>query len=225
MSGEKLVIFDCDGTLVDSQNVLVAAMNEAYTLERMEPPDRKVTLSIVGLSLIEAMRVLAPDAGEQTHVSLVNTYREVFHKFIADPQHTESMYEGAREAVLRLVDTPGITLGIATGKAQRGVRRVLDYHQLQGCFSTIQTADDAPSKPHPAMIHQAMAETGVGPEDTLMVGDTTYDIDMAHNADAHAAGVGWGYHSSSDLKSRNPRYFANDFDELNQFFAEFTGNK
>lgn len=215
MSARKLVIFDCDGTLVDSQNAIVAAMNEAFRENELEPPSRAETLSTVGLSPVESMQKLQPDAPEDAHVMLATSYKLVHRGFIANPQHVENLFEGARETLMRLANNPLVLLGIATGNSQRGMRRIVEQHQLQGCFTTIQTADDAPSKPHPAMIHQAIEEAEVEFENTVMVGDTTYDIDMAHRAGIAAIGVGWGYHTQVELKSRKPKYFVNDFKELN----------
>jgi phosphoglycolate phosphatase len=221
MNSQKLVIFDCDGTLVDSQNSIAEAMTQAFRENDLEPPSRAVALSTIGLSPIEAMRQLEPGITAKAHESLAASYKSVYRRFFADPQHVDPLFDGARETLLWLSSNPEVVLGIATGNSRRGVRRILDQHQLQGCFSTVQTADDAPSKPHPAMIYQAMTETGAQAEDTLMIGDTTYDMDLAHNAGIHAVGVGWGYHSATQVNSRKPRYFSNNFNELNAVFDVF----
>ena len=208
----KLVIFDCDGTLVDSQHMIVAAMNGAFSALGRPAPAREATLSIVGLSLVEALSTLtAPDDPDVP--ALIEGYKNAFHALRADPNHTEPLYEGAREAVEWLA-ARDVALGIATGKSQRGVRIVLGHHGLYDRFATIQTADDAPSKPHPAMIEQAMAAVGARPGDTVMIGDTTYDIDMAHAAGVAAIGVSWGYHPADALARLKPHAMLTRYAEL-----------
>ncbi len=214
MAGHKLVIFDCDGTLVDSQDLIVQAMNLAFERSGMAPPTRKNTLSIVGLSLIEAMQMLVPDASDGDHSELAERYKASFGDLVSDTDRQEPLYDGALGAVRNLAERDDVVLGIATGKSQRGVRRVLLEHDLQHCFVTIQTADDAPSKPHPAMIYQAMAEAGAEPHDTVMIGDTVYDLEMARAAGVAAVGVDWGYHEKADLQACQPEALLSHFDEL-----------
>lgn len=209
----KLVIFDCDGTLVDSQHMIVAAMNGAFAALGRPAPAREATLSIVGLSLVEALSTLtAPDDPDVSE--LVEAYKSAFQGLRTDPSHTEPLYEGAREVVEWLSARADTALAIATGKSQRGVRLVLGHHGLYERFATIQTADDAPSKPHPAMIEQAMQAVGAEPRDTVMIGDTTYDIDMAHAAGVAAIGVSWGYHPPDALARLKPHAMVARYDEL-----------
>ncbi len=214
MARHKLVIFDCDGTLVDSQDLIVQAMDLAFEMSSLTPPARQQTLSIVGLSLVEAMQVLVPDAPEADQHQLAARYKASFGELISDTARKEPLYDGVAETVLSLAARDDVVLGIATGKSQRGVRRVLLEHGLQHSFVTIQTADDAPSKPHPAMIHQAMAEAGAEPRDTVMVGDTVYDLQMAQAAGVTSIGVDWGYHAEVDLKACSPDALLSDFSQL-----------
>lgn len=208
----KLVIFDCDGTLVDSQHLIVACMGEAFASLGRPAPTREQTLSIVGLSLHEAFATLtAPD--EPAIPALIEAYKNAFHAQRLKPDNAEPLYEGARDVVEWLAGQ-GAVLGIATGKSQRGVRIVMTHHGLYERFSTIQTADDAPSKPHPAMIEQAMAAVGASPRETVMIGDTTYDLDMAHAAGVPAIGVSWGYHPRAVLAGLNPRAMVDRYAEL-----------
>jgi phosphoglycolate phosphatase len=208
----KLVIFDCDGTLVDSQHMIVAAMNGAFAALGRPAPTREATLSIVGLSLVEALSTLtAPDDPDVP--ALIEGYKNAFHALRADPSHTEPLYEGARE-VVEWLGQRDVVLGIATGKSQRGVRLVLGHHGLYDRFATVQTADDAPSKPHPAMIQQAMQAVGASPRDTVMIGDTTYDIDMAHAAGVAAIGVSWGYHPPDALARLKPHVMIERYGDL-----------
>lgn len=217
MVSHSLIIFDCDGTLLDSQDLIVQAMNEAFDREGHPVPLRETTLSIVGLSLIEAMQVIAPDAEHSDHARLAATYKAVFGELIADPSRKEPMFEGAEETVRRLAARDHIVLGIATGKSQRGVRRVLEQHDMMSCFVTIQTADDAPSKPHPAMIHQAMNEAGAEAQNTWMIGDTTYDLEMANAARVRGIGVGWGYHPIEHLTPLSKSKVMQNFKELSAY--------
>jgi phosphoglycolate phosphatase len=208
----KLVIFDCDGTLVDSQHLIVACMGEAFASLGRPAPTREATLSIVGLSLFEAFATLTSPDDPDIPV-LVEAYKSAFHAQRLKPDNAEPLYEGAREAVEWLA-AQDVALGIATGKSQRGVRIVLSHHGIYDRFSTVQTADDAPSKPHPAMIEQAMAAVGAHPRDTVMIGDTTYDIDMAHAAGIAAIGVAWGYHPPDALVRLKPHAVIERYAEL-----------
>src|SRR5690242_1897848 len=171
----KLVIFDCDGTLVDSQHMIVAAMTEAFAAHALPIPDRETLLSIVGLSLIEAFTALGKGDADFPVASLAERYREAFHAMRGPGQPIEPLYPGAAEAIASLARRHDVALGIATGKSQRGVRMVLGHHGLIERFVTIQTADDAPSKPDPGMVLEAMREAGAMPAETVVVGDTVYD--------------------------------------------------
>lgn len=196
----KLVIFDCDGTLVDSQHMIVAAMAKAYSAHRIPLPKREVLLSVVGLSLVEAFTKLGEGADEFPAESLANHYRDAFHAMRGPGAPVEPLYPGAADAIAQLARRGEVVLGVATGKSQRGVRLVLGHHGLLDRFITIKTADDAPSKPHPEMVLAAMREAGVAAEDTVVVGDTVYDIAMARAAGASGIGVTWGYHPRAALE-------------------------
>ncbi len=195
----KLVLFDCDGTLVDSQHVIVEAMRRAFTRAGLLVPPRADVLSIVGLSLVEAMRALGKDAPDFPAEALADLYRNAFHELRAEAGFVEPLFPGIKAALDRLSARADVVLGIATGKSQRGVAAVLRHHGLEGRFLTIQTADDAPSKPHPAMVLQAAAATGIAPEAAMLIGDTSFDMVMARAAGARAIGVTWGYHPAEHL--------------------------
>jgi phosphoglycolate phosphatase len=195
----RLVIFDCDGTLVDSQEMIVAAMHQAFAAVGLEAPPRSALLGIVGLSLGEAFGRLGNGDSRFPVAALVEQYRQAFSRLRASERHLEPLYPGAREAIETLAARPDVRLGIATGKSQRGVRTVLGRHSLIDCFHTIQTSDDAPSKPHPGMVLAAMREAGSAASDTVVVGDTAFDVEMARAAGAQAVGVTWGYHPREAL--------------------------
>jgi phosphoglycolate phosphatase len=196
----KLVVFDCDGTLVDSQHMILAAMREAYGAHALSVPDRETLLSVVGLSLPQLFEKLGDGASDFPVASMCDAYRASFQAMRATQMHhLEPLYPGAAQAVTDLARRENVVLGIATGKSQRGVRNVLARHGLLEHFITIKTADDAPSKPDPGMVLAAMREASVAPRDTVVVGDTVYDITMAHAAGAAAIGVTWGYHPGAAL--------------------------
>jgi phosphoglycolate phosphatase len=213
----KLVIFDCDGTLVDSQYMICAAMRQAYEANNLSVPAREHLLAIVGLSLPDAFRHLATQSGngaEHPVEALVTCYKAAFADLRGSVDNLEPLYPGARETLDTLARRPDTLLGIATGKSQRGVRAVLGRHGLAERFATIQTADDAPSKPHPGMVLAAMRATGASARDTIVVGDTVFDLEMARAAGAHAVGVAWGYHPTSALAAAGADAMIESFAEL-----------
>ena len=210
----RLALFDCDGTLVDSQHVIVAAMQAAFAAENLAWPGRERILAVIGLSLGEAFGVLVPGHDGARREMLAAGYKANFHALRQDPAHHEPLFEGVRATLERLAARQDVLLGIATGKSQRGVRALLEREGLDKHFVTIQTADDAPSKPHPGMVMQAMAAAGAGPRETVMIGDTSYDMMMARAAGASALGVGWGYHPQSALMAAGAQAIANRFSDI-----------
>ncbi len=194
----RLAIFDCDGTLVDSQANICTAMELCFADVGLVAPTRAAVRRIVGLSLPEAMRALLPDADDARHHALAESYKASFRAMRERGEVEEQLYDGIPEALAAL-EADGWLLGVATGKSDRGLRHVLEYHGLERCFVTLQTADRHPSKPHPAMIEAAMMEAGAEAVQTVMIGDTSYDILMAHNAGVRAIGVAWGYHEPAEL--------------------------
>ena len=201
MSDLRLVIFDVDGTLVDSQAEIMAAMTLAFGAEGMVMPDRATVLSIVGLSLAEAFHVLCPDADEAQRARLVAAYKASFMQLRSDNQEMGPLFPGALEAIAALRAQDDTLLAVATGKSRRGLDKVLERHGLTGVFHSEQVADHHPSKPNPSMILTALNETGVAPQKAVMLGDTTYDIDMARAAGIGTIGVTWGYHAPDTLRA------------------------
>lgn len=204
----RLAVFDCDGTLVDSQATICLAMEDCFGRAGLPAPARDRTRRVVGLSLYEAMREMLPEAEPQVHLHLAEEYRLSFHRLRGERRVEEPLYEGVAE-LIEILDRDGWLLGVATGKSDRGLRLCLDHHGLHARFVTLQTADRHPSKPHPSMLEQAMAEAGAGPETTLMIGDTTFDMAMARSAGATAIGVSWGYHSPEELRAAGAEHVAN----------------
>lgn len=210
----KLIVFDCDGTLIDSQYVIASAMTEAFTAQGLAVPHRSRLLRYVGLSLPEAMRALVRGADDDLTARLVASYKNAFSKQRLRSNSSCPMYPGARETIESLNAQPDVLLGIATGKSRRGVNHFLDHENLHGVFVTIQTADSAPSKPHPGMLLQAMAETGAHPDDTIMIGDTSFDMEMARAAKVRGIGVTWGYHRAEEMMRAGAHAIAHDFGGL-----------
>lgn len=210
----KLVIFDCDGTLVDSQHVIVTAMNQAFTANGLAPLPRTEILSIVGLSLPMALTRLLPEMSTAAVHAVSESYRAAFFELRQDVTHHEPMYPGALAAITALGARDDIVLGVATGKSIRGLNAILNRLEIRHHFSTLQTADTHPSKPHPSMIFKAMAEVGAAPADTVMIGDTTFDIEMALAAEVRAIGVAWGYHPVVALERAGAHVIVQQFEDV-----------
>jgi len=210
MTAIRLAVFDCDGTLVDSAHNIVACMADAFAAHGLPAPLDPAVRRVVGLSLETAMAVLVPQAEAALHLRLAESYKDAFFELRKRPDHSEPLYPGA-VAAIEALEAAGFLLGVATGKSQRGLRAVLERHGLLHRFVTLQTADTAAGKPHPEMLHRAMAETGADRMDTVMIGDTSYDIQMAANAKVTGIGVGWGYHPPSELAACGAQAIAADF--------------
>ncbi len=217
----RLAIFDCDGTLVDSQINICLAMEDCFARAGLAAPCRERTRRVVGLSLVEAMRAMLPEAEPEFHVTLAEDYKRAFQRLRGGGLVDEPLYEGIAE-LIETLDGEGWLLGVATGKSDRGLTLCLDHHDLGRRFVTCQTADRHPSKPHPSMIEQAIADTGAAPETTLMIGDTSYDMAMARAAGVTAIGVTWGYHDADELRAAGAHHIAAhplDILELTRAFA------
>lgn len=203
---------------MDSQHMICAAMDLAYRGQGLDCPPPDAVRAIIGLSLENAMRQLA--AGRDHPIDgLVAGYKEAFSTMRQAGSWKAPLYPGAREAIDSLHLRDDVVLGVATGKSRRGVAAMIETHALDGVFSTIQTADTAPSKPHPGMVLEAMRETGIAPEDTVVIGDTVFDMEMAKNAGASALGVSWGYHPVADLHGAGALSVLDDFAALDPALA------
>lgn len=194
----RLAVFDCDGTLSDGQAAICAAMAEAFAEGGLAAPDPHQVRRIVGLSLPGAIARLAPDHPPETHAQVVAAYKQAFFRARERGLVHEPLFDGIA-ALLTHLHATGWTLGVATGKSDRGLHGCLTTHGVFDLFATLQTADRHPSKPHPSMLETAMAEAGAESAATVMIGDTVYDIEMALAARARAIGVAWGYHSPDEL--------------------------
>ncbi len=209
----RLAVFDCDGTLVDSQHLITACMHQAFTAEGLPAPTQAEVRRIIGLPLQECILRLAPGQETARHGRLVEAYKAAFFAARQQPEHCEPLFDGAL-ATLDALEAEGWLLAIATGKSTRGALAVLEHHGIAKRFVTVQTGDTAPGKPHPAMIEQAMAEAGAAREDTVMIGDTTFDMLMARNARVRAVGVSWGYHPPEELLAAGAHTLVEAFAKL-----------
>ncbi len=210
----RLAVFDVDGTLSDSQHHIHAAMTQSFAVQGLAPPDLAAVRQVVGLSLPLALARLAPRADAALIDALVTGYKQSY--FVARSAEPAPLFPGAAATLRRLAGRGGIVLGIATGKSRRGLDALLAHFDLASLFVTRQVADDHPSKPHPAMLHAALAETGVAAADAVMIGDTTYDIEMAAAAGVASIGVTWGYHAPEVLTAAGARRLVADFAALEE---------
>ncbi len=209
----RLAVFDCDGTLVDSQQSIVAAMRAACAAHDLEEPPAERVRRVVGLHLLEAIRVLLPAVTDvvldRVHASYIAAFQDLRARgLVSDP-----LYPGARETIEHL-EVAGWLLGVATGKSHRGLMATLERHAMTGRFVTLQTADRAAGKPHPEMLHKAMSEAGTEAAATVMIGDTTFDMEMARAARTRAVGVAWGYHGADELTAAGAERIVSEFAEL-----------
>lgn len=215
MSDLALIILDLDGTLVDSRALIIQGITVAAKEVGVAAPTDDAIGGIIGLSLERALATLFPDESEQQRALLLEAYRTEALRNRADPNDPESLFPGTYEFVSDLRES-GYLLGIATGKAKRGALHFCDRYGMQGWFDTIQTPDTNPSKPHPGMIESALQETGVSRSRTVMVGDTTYDLEMARNAGVFGVGVSWGNHSVRDLEDAGADHIVRHMSGLTQ---------
>lgn len=213
----RLCLFDCDGTLVDSQHTIVAALQAAFLAVEREPPTAEAVRSVVGLSLTDAVTALLSDgvgaAGNGETPRVAAAYLAALKTVSVPAEGLEPLFPGVRDG-LDALDAGGWLLGIATGKSRRALDETLSEHALTDRFVTLQTADRAPGKPAPDMVLRAIAETGCDLPRVVVVGDSVFDMQMAAHAGAMAIGVAWGYHPVDALRAAGARAVAGSFAEL-----------
>lgn len=194
----RLAIFDCDGTLVDSGAPIYAALKTSLEQNGFDVPPPSVSRRVIGLSLVEAMAALLPQASTERHVKLAEDYKRAFMGLRAAGEVDEPLFDGVLD-LLDALEADGWRLAVATGKSDRGLKHCLERHGIHARFVSLQTADRHPSKPHPSMVVEAIADAGAAPETTIVVGDTSFDMAMAVAAGAAGIGAGWGYHGAEEL--------------------------
>jgi len=191
----SLIVFDWDGTLMDSEARIVDCIQGAFADAGRPPPSREAARDIIGLGLAEAMACLWSDAQPEQRSRVAERYRA---RFLGAHEMPTPLFTGARETLDRLTER-GYLLAVATGKSRQGLERSLQETGLGDRFHATRCADETLSKPHPQMLLELMDELGVRAAETLMVGDTEYDMQMALNAGAGALGVCHGVHAPARL--------------------------
>ena len=210
-----LIVFDWDGTLMDSTAVIAGSIQAACRDLDLPVPGDAAARHVIGMGLEQALRHAVPDAPESMYGSLVERYR---HHVLAQDKAIP-LFAGAREVVTELHEA-GYQLAVATGKSRHGLDRVLQSSGLQPYFHATRTADQTFSKPHPAMLQELMDELGAMQERVLMVGDTTHDLQMAINAGVDAVGMTQGAHPVEQLRELQPLALLDDFAGLREWFRE-----
>lgn len=212
----KLVLFDVDGTLVDSQAQILTAMDHAFEQEGLAPPDRDAVRGIIGLSLPNAIARLCPNGTPGRQARLVEGYKDAYvaQRVAGNAEAASPLYPGALDALEALWARDDVLLGVATGKSRRGLDHLFSAYDLGRFFVTTQVADDHPSKPHPSMILTALSETGVEAADAVILGDTSYDMEMGRAAGVTPIGVNWGYHAEADLDQAGAECILRSYDAL-----------
>jgi phosphoglycolate phosphatase len=194
----RLAVFDCDGTLVDSGATIYAALTDSLQANGLDVPSPELSRRVIGLSLVEAIARLTPDLNDADHRKLAEDYKRAFMAMRAAGRVEEPLFDGVLE-VLDALEADGWLLAVATGKSDRGLRHCLDQHNIHARFVSLQTADRHPSKPHPSMVEKAIADADAEPASTIVIGDTSFDMAMAVAAGARGIGAGGGYHDADEL--------------------------
>ena len=215
----RLVVFDCDGALVDGQAAICQTMEAAFASTGLVAPERNMVRRMVGLSLPYALRELAPDASDEQRHAVVEAYKTGFRDLRLSGALREPLYDGIAGLIDEL-SGEGWQLAVATGKSDRGLHACLDTHGIRHRFVSLQTADRHPSKPHPAMLEAALFEAAVQPGDAVMIGDTSFDMEMAVAAGVRAIGVAWGYHEAHELREAGAVAVAETAEELGELIRD-----
>jgi len=212
----ELVVFDWDGTLLDSAGAIVLAIQSACRDLGLAIPDDARARHVIGLGLADALRHAVPDLPPEGYQSMVERYR--FHYLSGDHQLT--LFPGVREMLARL-QAAGHILSVATGKSRQGLDRALDHSGLRPLFQASRCADECHSKPHPQMLDELMAEFGVAAGSTVMIGDTSHDLLMASNAGVASLAVTYGAHPHEHLLEHKPLACLHSVRELDQWLTSF----
>lgn len=208
----RLVLFDFDGTLVDSQHSIVAAFSKACRDHGIAGVDPASIRRHIGLPLAQAIAANLPAAHRAKAGEVAESYKLAHRALALDADH-DPLFPGAFDAV-RALKRAGALLGIATGKGRRGLTATLEKRGLSGEFDVLRSADDGPGKPDPWMVRSALDELGIEARDAIVVGDTSFDMQMACNASVAAIGVGWGYHAEAELMAAGAASVVPTFDAL-----------
>ncbi|MAI89095.1 HAD-IA family hydrolase [Ponticaulis sp.] len=218
----RLVVWDLDGTIIDSRKVIQNAMTAAFEEFGLEPPEYDRTRQIVGLGLEDGCRILAPQGTSEKDVAaLALAYKNAFvaHR-TNNPDFKEPLYEGAVE-LLESLANQNCLMGVATGKSRRGIEAVFGMHDLHQYFDTIWCADDGPGKPHPFMVMEAMKAIGAEADETVMIGDAIHDIHMGRSAGVVTHGVSWGFGEAHELEAAGAHHIHHEMESLSDALHSF----
>ena len=207
-----LIAFDWDGTLFDSTAIIVRCIQQAVVDVGGAKPTDKAAAYVIGMGLMQALAHAAPDVPPERYPRLGERYR---HHYLAQ-QNDLSLFPGVLPLLDELKERQH-WLAVATGKSRRGLDDVLRTVQLHGMFNGSRTADETAGKPHPLMLQELMREFGTEPQRTLMIGDTTHDLQMAVNAGCPAVGVSYGAHEPGEFHSLNPLHVAHSVADLREW--------
>jgi len=206
----KLIVFDWDGTLMDSEARIVACLSAALNdIDLPDQPDEQLK-NVIGLGLKEALQQLHPQGNDKEHQQLTDRYR---YHFLESSKIPSPMFDGA-QALLENLNQQGYFLAVATGKGRLGLDKVLDESGMGRFFHYTRCADETRSKPHPQMLEEIIAFCGVESDEAIMIGDTEYDLQMANHAGTHALAVSYGVHDKQRLLACNPLGCVDDMNEL-----------
>lgn len=211
----NLIVFDWDGTLMDSTSAIVKSLQDSAADLGLPTPDKKKAAHVIGLGLREALEAVLPDVSPEYYPKLIERYRAHFLKNSV----SLSLFDGVRE-MLDDLKNQDYFLAVATGKSRAGLNRAIDEVGLQGYFDASRTADETHSKPHPAMLLELTEQLGESMKRTVMIGDTTHDLLMANNAGASGIAVQYGAHSPKELQLMHPMYSADTVEELHRWLNE-----
>ncbi len=212
----KLIIFDWDGTLMDSETRIVNCLRTACIEAGFESRSDFELKDVIGLGLREALKKLHPDENDEMIETMASTYR---HAYLNTDETPSELFPGV-EALLDDLKTQGYSLAIATGKGRQGLDQVLEYTQLGAHFHTTRCASETISKPHPQMLEEILDQMEMTAADALMIGDTEYDMEMAKNANMDSLGVSYGVHSVDRLLKHNPIGCIDDITELTHYLKK-----
>ncbi|KKB10355.1 hypothetical protein VE26_07710 [Devosia chinhatensis] len=207
-------MFDMDGTLIDTAALITEHMTTTFVGAGLEPPTPAQSRRVIGLSLPQAMLHLLGSDDNELAERLAEDYRRHYRASLVSAEGREGLFPGAREALDLLRARADTLLGIATGKGLHGVHRLIQLHDIAEHFSTLQTPDHNPSKPHPGMMLRAMDETGAEKQSTVIIGDTTFDMKMGKAAGTKTIGVTWGYHHADELVEAGADLLVDDYAAL-----------
>jgi phosphoglycolate phosphatase len=213
-----LIIFDWDGTLVDSQAQIISCMSKAFDKVGLPRPDSAAVRHIIGLSLEAAASRLAPEADRSTIEALVDCYRDFA---LSNSDHSTQIFDGVNSG-LRELRRQGFYLAVATGKGRMGLEAALEDTELKDLFDITRCADETSSKPNPLMLEEILTDLNLGANKAIMVGDTSYDIEMANSIGMDSIAVTYGMHEEFHLRPLRPKYLIHHFTEILSLTGENT---